>query len=178
MLKNYRTWLTFARDVLDLDVELRDIVLVTGCDMTANWATATFTDRTINAVVSFQAGQAAVGAETSLWGSWQTSVGVPHRCGPQPMHPPSPGEITPLPLVPAFNQCIFIRTYRVHERPMFLPNTIIANAGPHKLDKNYPDAPGSSAHAVNTQQAMDVWDGTADSVNPVVDRVSRRFFWY
>lgn len=142
MLKNYRAWVHFARTRLNRDVHLRDIVLVTGCDLTADWATATFVDRAMDASISFQAGEMIIGnAGLAMWGSWNASVAVPHRCGPLPVVRPDRTPPTSAvsedanlqPSSPAFNQCIFLRGYRVRERLRLLPTIIKAGAEPTDL---------------------------------------------
>ena len=56
MLKNYRSWVHFARDRLGRDITVKDVVLVTGRDLTNQWATATFVERHRDAGISFQVG--------------------------------------------------------------------------------------------------------------------------
>lgn len=183
MLKNYKNWLAFARGRLFQDIELRDLVLVTGCDITRDWATATFTERSVDGSISFQAGAPSTGnAEVSFWGSWRTSTSIPHRCGPQSINNSfqnSGDSLIPTDdtsqrqTTPKSDQCIFIRAYRVHERPMFLPNVIRAAAGPSDLPKYHPDASSPSTVIAGTQGITGSLDGIETS--PDIDgRVRRR----
>lgn len=142
MLKHYRTWLPFIRDNLGREIELSEVVLVTGCDLTADWATAAFVEGSKKASISFTVGDPIVAtAQASLWGSWQTSVNVPHRCGPSPSTRPVPNDAL-VPRVDAspateFNQCIFIRSFRMMERPLFLPPVLKAAAGYQTYEKQH-----------------------------------------
>ncbi len=61
------------------------MVLVTGHDMTNEWATATVVDRTLNCEIEFKAGDnsSPFGViSASAWGSWTSSVNLPLRFGP------------------------------------------------------------------------------------------------
>ena len=152
MLQNYTAWLIFARQILDHDIQLRDLVLVSGYDLTADWATATFADRSKDSSITFQVGSPYLGSvEVNMWGEWSTSAQISHRCGPQPLTPPRhtvhcdnehedhvPHAIKP----PLFDQCIFIRSFRVKERSYLLPATIKA-AGEESEDFDRYDEPNS-----------------------------------
>lgn len=145
MLKNYRSWVHFARDRLGRDITVKDVVLVTGRDLTNQWATATFVERHRDAGISFQVGDGfgsiIGGAGLTLWGSWSSNLLVPHRCGPQRVKPPGEGDTSenaiarihggPEGLAPPsskYNQCVFIRGFRIRERTRFLPKVIKAAA--------------------------------------------------
>lgn len=136
MLRHYRDWHAFAQEKRNPEMPLSDIILVTGCDLTREWATVVFTEKASNASINFTAGvpsYPSVGA--SFWGSWSTETSVPHRCGPVP--PMVMDELSGLLTAPSttiqesgpYNQCVFIRGYRVQERLMF-PKKLKAAAGP------------------------------------------------
>lgn len=142
MLENYRSWLEFIRNKLGCLVRVSDIAFVTGCDLTADWATAAFVEKSTECNIDFKAGDPAFGAATaSFWGTWQSSVSVPHRCGPGPVRPPSPSDHQSIVAGssspregPLFNQCIFLRSFRVFERKLRAPKVIKAAAEPEDMD--------------------------------------------
>lgn len=143
MLRNYKSWRTFIQINLGIAVDLRDIVFVTGCDLTADWATATFVEKSVEYKVEFKAGDPSISAASgSFWGRWNSSVNVPHRCGPSPVRPPTtdptrsniPGPENPISEEPIYNQCIFLRGFRVDERRLRSPRVIKAAAEPEDLD--------------------------------------------
>lgn len=122
---HYKTWYTFLCDTFG-KMPLRNMVFVTGCDLTTDWATATFLDRARSGRVSFRVSDPSSDSiSVALWGDWETSTSVPVRCGPSPdqkaLH--AKGE-------PKNNQCIFIRGWRVSERIKPLPLKIVAAAEP------------------------------------------------
>lgn len=53
ILQNYRSWYHFANDRLRRGVKSGQIMLVTGCDKTAEWASAVFADRNRSAGITF-----------------------------------------------------------------------------------------------------------------------------
>ncbi|EJD01902.1 uncharacterized protein FOMMEDRAFT_29043 [Fomitiporia mediterranea MF3/22] len=148
LLKNYNSWLVFIRDDLERRITLRDIVLVTGCDLTADWATAVFVEKSTQCEVEFKACDPAslTTGSVGFWGTWQSSVNVPHRCGPCPVQPPSTPSTRhtiepvqqlntdPLLVEPNYNQCIFLRGFRVQDRRVLSPKIIKAAAEPKDLD--------------------------------------------
>lgn len=147
MLQNYRSWLTFIHDVLGCLVTLRDIVLVTGCDLTAEWATATFVEKSSQCEIEFKASDPTmlVSGSAAVWGTWQSSIRVPSRCGPGSARRSSTalatnrrdGELRPEGEDtggPPYNQCIFVRGFRVSDRKLLAPRIIRAAADPNDLD--------------------------------------------
>ncbi|KAI5116742.1 hypothetical protein M0805_000436 [Coniferiporia weirii] len=140
MLKNYRSWLKLLRDDLGFDVNLRDIVFVTGHDLTANWATATFVGSAVHRGAQLTAGSpSTLTASASISGAWESSVSIPIRIGPKPDRTPLPlpqtqeGDETVRGNDPVKDQCIFIRGFRVSER-LLVPRVIKAAASPEDLD--------------------------------------------
>ena len=199
MVRHHRAWVRFARERLFVEVGGGGggIVLVTGCDLTAEWTMATFVDREVEASVSFVAGAGGggglgvdgpmVGAE--VWGSWTMNVTVPHRYGPvdvirpgsrrsstssstlpsitttttdspqtptssnteRESPPPSPPSSSPTTepsqpqqeREPKFDQCVFLRGYRLKERMRpFPPKVIRAGAEPEELRGSPPPEEG------------------------------------
>lgn len=147
MLKNYPEWFAFLRDELGYNIRLRQMILVTGCDLTSEWATATFIERSLDTGIEFKAGDptgATVSANLSLWGQWSSSIGVPHRCGPSTMG--AREGITTGKESQTFNQCIFLRSLRVSERwaALRVPKVIKAAAGFTDLREHRDDDDSSS----------------------------------
>jgi hypothetical protein len=136
MLRYYRLWYNFARE--QEDIKLSDLILVTGCDMSRQWATATYF-RHIREMSATLGAQVApiVEARFSLSAGWRTTQAVNTRRGP-----PRPGnegaQIDSEMLVN--NQCIFLRGYYVKERPLGIgPKIIKAGAGYHDPGKYDPE---------------------------------------
>lgn len=167
MLKHYRSWVHFARENLGRDVHVRDLVLVTGRDLTKQWATATFLEKAKDAGISFQVGDgfgSLLGqAGLSLWGSWSSNTLVPHRSGPVAVVPPEEVVSSQLriegsndqPVSPSvsnkYNQCVFLRGFRVRERTRLFPRVIKAAAeGEGGEDPNDHDPPQSSSSFLST----------------------------
>ena len=79
--KNYKSWLYFAQSK-DRNVAMHELILVTGHDITHNYAMAAFTDNSVALRISFQVGSANSSSSISAWGTWQTSPAVYQNCGP------------------------------------------------------------------------------------------------
>lgn len=122
----------------------RSIFMVRGCDKTSEWALAALEGRatTQGAEVFFSGGYiATAGVRVSLQGSWGHCVSGQHRSGPRL------DAVTPLQNIAAssqpadvpetsrrFNQPIFLRTWMIGRRPLGLPCSIKAAAGPQDFD--------------------------------------------
>ncbi|KAJ7284464.1 hypothetical protein C8J57DRAFT_693247 [Mycena rebaudengoi] len=120
-LRNFPNWYEFANNVLFRGVKNGDIMLITGCDKTAEWASAVFDERSRNAGISLIADVGPVAsAELTLTGRWESSTSVQHRSGP----------IYDDPELVKFDQAIFIRGYKVLERKIRAPKIIRAEAEP------------------------------------------------
>ncbi|EJD03592.1 uncharacterized protein FOMMEDRAFT_83093 [Fomitiporia mediterranea MF3/22] len=139
MLKHYKSWWRFIRD-LGFDFELEDIILVTGHELTANWATATLIESATHGGFRIQAGDAvALSASTSISGASESAIHVPIRVGPSPYNPPLQhlrnhnGDINRDDIEPFKDQCIFLRGFRVKER-LFMFTKMRAAAEPEDMD--------------------------------------------
>lgn len=124
LLQNYRPWLAFLREHFGSDIPLREMVIVTGCDLTTDWATAVLSNRNVSGNISFTVSDAqTVSATPAIWGKWECSTSMPVRCGPS-----SAQKGRHLPDTPVSNQCVFVRCYRVNT---FILTRLRAAAGSH-----------------------------------------------
>ncbi|KAH8107349.1 hypothetical protein DFH11DRAFT_1517697 [Phellopilus nigrolimitatus] len=105
------------------------------------WEMEVFDESARGASVSFEVGQAPFGSGNfKLWEEWTSNVHVPHRCGPIPILPPASRESL---LVTGgspssgqakdnYNQCIFIRGYKIFSRMWLVPKKKIKGAAEPK----------------------------------------------
>ncbi|KLO14144.1 hypothetical protein SCHPADRAFT_329866 [Schizopora paradoxa] len=93
---------------------LHNIILVTGRVMTGDWATIAFHNRSQDMNIAFQINAPVAGASFSLWGKWSEEITFPRKIGPRRQ-----GATITDDEEPAFNQCIFIETYRMYTRPWY-----------------------------------------------------------
>ena len=132
---HHESWVAFARE----HGHGKDIrpVLVTGVDMTRDFAMACYSNNDGGLVAGFTISAPGV---TSPWGIWRTTGAVYTNCGPQPCRPPSPqtmdaatsGNNLTEAVPDEYNQCVFVRYYTVRKR-LGIPRVIKAAAGPHDL---------------------------------------------
>ena len=147
MLKHYREWYTFALTECHRDIELCDLILVTGCDLTRQWAMAAYfrRSRQINAALTAQAAPVAV-ANFSLSAGWSTTQPMNTRRGPpQALHlqvRQDDNEIQNDNRTLANNQCIFLRGFYLKERIIWGPRVMKAGAGYHDPGKYGPEEEG------------------------------------
>ena len=152
ILKHHRSWLTFANDLGRGHLSLSQLILVTGCDKTSQWACAVWSEKTKSAKLSFVAGAAGIAeGSATLWGRWASSQIVDEHVGPQPLGPVADrssqsisSNVTPISVSPPpevssnvphlahaskFNQCVFVRGFRMSERgKLFRPKTDTGDA--------------------------------------------------
>lgn len=140
--RHYGSWVDFAREHGHGE-NLRP-VLVTGVDLTREFATIAYSDNHTRMECEFSAGVPAMAtASISLWGSWSTQGLVHTNCGPHPF--PTRGnrssneDTTLESMIPEeYNQCVFLRYYTIRRR-VFIPTVLKAGAGPHQLPKGDPE---------------------------------------
>jgi len=156
---HYDSWVTFARETgHGSDIKP---VLVTGVDMTRDFAMMCYSNSDDNLTSEFTTSTPGVG---SVWGTWDTSGPVHTNCGPYLSPPPSPtqtvdstssgagsaeaardeynhtqttdstslGTSHAETISDEDNQCVFVRYYTVRKR-LGIPKVIKAAAGPHDL---------------------------------------------
>jgi hypothetical protein len=116
MIRRCRSWHSFSED-LECDLNMEDIILVTGRSLTRDWATFSF-DAPSNVEVSiqFQAGPVSAG----VWGSWSSNHDINSNEGPSPG---GDSDVTPIESTPeppaAYNQSVFIQGFRACFRVEF-----------------------------------------------------------
>ena len=123
--EHYDSWVAFARE----RGHPNDVkpVLVTGVDMTRDFAMLTYSNDDGYLRAQFTASDLGV---FSPWGTWDTP-GVIENCGPQLCRPPS--DPTHMGTVSdKYDQCVFVRYYTMRRR-LGIPRVIRAAAGPHDL---------------------------------------------
>lgn len=151
MLTNYKSWQDLAEDQ-GHGISLEDIVFVTGCDMTEDFAMLAFRDNARETSLSFELGaQNAAAAKMAVWGVWSCQGTVFQNWGPQDdiMPPFVQDEMkekrsTTSKTEPQYKQCVFLRGYRVYRRWKIIPKVIKAHAGPHDLSFGDRDTPSGS----------------------------------
>lgn len=113
ILRNCDAWFAFAREK-GLGVQnMHDLILVTECTMTADWAIATWDSATHDLEASFTVGFPGFPSlEVGFWGKWEGQVGLPVRVGPYRNAPTSQGSDQ--------DQCIFFRGLRAVKRAAFI----------------------------------------------------------
>ena len=145
MIKYYRQWYNHATAECHRNVKLYDIILVTGCDLTCQWATATYfrNNREISAALGVQVAPVAE-AKFSLSAGWSTTQAMNTRRGPpRALHDQTHQNETENESETLFNnQCIFLRGFYVKDR-LWGPRTMKAGAGYHDPGKHGPEEEGA-----------------------------------
>lgn len=149
--QHHESWVDFAREQ-DHPEDVRPI-LVTGVDLTREFATVAYSDNKTSMECEFSTTLPAVASTSvSLWGSWHTSGLVHTNCGPdftRPRHGsddcPAPGSEIP----DEYTQCVFIRYYTIRKR-VFFPTVLKAGAGPHRLPKGDDDSGEEGRQVLST----------------------------
>ena len=143
IIKHYESWVAFSRAQRHGD----DIqpILVTGVDLTREFATAAYSNNRARMECRFSAAAPTIAsASVSMWGSWSTEGLIHTNCGPHFVHaiqgvressegPSLESEIPP----DDYNQCVFVRYFTIRKLFM-IPVVIKAGAGPHRLPKSDP----------------------------------------
>jgi hypothetical protein len=143
-LRNYKSWLAFAQE-RDPDIQLSDLRLVTGIDLTKDWAMLAYSENNNDFTASFQVSDPAQAGSAGLsaWGSWKASTSVHNNWGPQEVDEESDGGRQPVTdsqdsagqSASGFTQCVFYRGYRMRTRGLgkLWPDVMKAAAGPEDL---------------------------------------------
>ena len=151
MIKHHRSWASFTNNRLERGVSPSDLILVTGCDLTSEWACAAWCEKTNSGRLNFVVGvPGVVEGSLSLWGRWECSQSVERNVGPQPLVPPEPTRPSPqsaaldTPSMPSseitsslpslappttFNQCVFLRGFRIADRSIWFKRKNLIDVG-------------------------------------------------
>jgi len=127
-------------------------VLITGVDMTRDFAMMSYSDDGDDLRVEFKI---SIPEVTPPWGVWRKPGVVHTTCGPQPR--PLLRATRTVNLAPSgnghtaavsdeYNQCVFVRYYTVRKR-LGIPRVIKAAAGPHNIGQRNHDGERSSLEA-------------------------------
>ncbi|KIM79180.1 hypothetical protein PILCRDRAFT_570929 [Piloderma croceum F 1598] len=136
MLKNIDRWYALD-DVQRLDLQLEDLILITGRDLAKSWLVAAFAAEDDSAMVQIgiegPAGTTGLSVGASVF--WQNARGVEYHWGPQPnitVADPTAGpaqlqdinsssssnQLPPRAMdLPERDQCVWLRGFRVKRRP-------------------------------------------------------------
>jgi len=135
--QHYDSWVDFARE--HGHGENVRPVLVTGVDLTKEFATVVYSDNQTPMECEFSVGVPAVASgSVSVWGSWRTQGLVHTNCGPYPF-PTRPtrrggssSESSAFEsMIPdGYDQCVFIRYYTIRKR-IFTPTLVCLESTTH-----------------------------------------------
>lgn len=117
MLKYYRQWYNFALTECYRDIRICDLILVTGCDLTPQWATAIYVrnNQEINAASRAQVRSVAE-VKFSLSAASRTLYSNTRRGPSQALHQQDRDETQNDRKTLVNNQCIFIRGIYIKDR--------------------------------------------------------------
>ena len=177
--QHYKSWDDFAREQ-EHPEDVRPI-LVTGVDLTQEFATVTYSDNESRMECEFSTTLPGVASTSvSVWGSWHASGSVYTNCGPHPALPRRNWGDNPAPeseIPDEYTQCIFIRYYtmcRKALRPAVLkavPDVLKAGAGPYQLpkgDHRNDNSGGEGLQVLSVDDPMEVDVDPPESRSPSV----------
>ncbi|KAI5119295.1 hypothetical protein M0805_008210 [Coniferiporia weirii] len=132
ILENYSSWFTLIYDKLGREVRVQDIILVTGCHLTAEWAMGVLFWQTTS-------GSFGLGAGGPVGGTLSAAASTSRNFSLLLSQSGSGDPAT----ASRRDQCIFARGFYVKERLGLWPRAIRASADPEDLDmdKNTDNAP-------------------------------------
>lgn len=145
MAKNHRSWVSFAnRPERECDITAKDLIFVTGCDRTSDWAMLAFHSNSQQMEIEFSAGvPTVVSASAAAWGGWMSTGSVHRNCGPYRegphvcRHLSADGaplsEVAGIEDASDFNQTLFVRGWHIGYRLSIFPEVIRAGAGYDEL---------------------------------------------
>lgn len=159
--QNYQKWLPFVRDCLGWDVNLRDLIFITGLDIANEWATVTFSQKETNAEAGFSLNDPTkvIGTATATFShSHRSSTNIAIRFGPNSSSGVTNAIANSLHNTQRkdssekSNQCIFLRGYRVIEREI-VPMKLVAAAQPinYDYDKDNETTPRVRVRGFNSE---------------------------
>ena len=87
ILTHHDSWFSFAKKN-GRNIDVSDLILVTGCDKTSDWACAAFSKTSSSASASLQVGGFVQGG-LRVWGCWEREGSVFSNEGPRSLVPPT-----------------------------------------------------------------------------------------
>lgn len=176
--KHYQSWVDFSKEHGHGD-DIRPI-LVTGVDLTREFAAVAYSDNQTQARCEFSAAVPTVAsASLSLWGSWRTGGLIHTSCGPDPVlaiqggRSSSDGPVLEPAIPDEYNQCVFIRYYTIRRR-LFIPQVVKAGAGPHQPPESDPRGDSADEGGLQPSSSEDSLEVNCPETGPranVVDEV-------
>ena len=170
--QHYESWVDFAWEQ-DHPEDVRPI-LVTGVDLTREFATVAYSDNKTSMECEFSTTVPGVASTSiSVWGSWHTSGLVHTNCGPGPARQRRSldDRSAPESVIPdEYTQCVFIRYYTIRKRAFF-PTVLKAGAGPHQLPKGGGDPGEEGLQVLSTDDPMEVDPPETGSPSVISDEV-------
>ena len=171
--QHHESWVDFAREQ-DHPEDVRPI-LVTGVDLTREFATVAYSDNKASMECEFSTTLPGVASTSiSVWGSWHTSGLVHTNCGPDPARQRRSLDDRPAPeseIPDEYTQCAFIRYYTIRKRAFF-PIVLKAGAGPHQLPKGEDDPEEGGLQVLSTDDPVEVDSTETGSPNLTSDEVT------
>lgn len=145
MAKHFRSWVSFAnRPERECNITPKELIFVTGCDRTSDWAMLAFHSSMQQMEIEFSAGAPAIAsASASAWGGWMTTGSVHRNCGPSRESPSAclhTADVASTQDLSNFNQTLFVRGWHVGYRLSMFPDIIRAGAGYDELGRGNRDA--------------------------------------
>lgn len=161
---HYQAWHAFLCDTFGEDISLREMIFVTGCDLTSDWATATFFDRVASGTLNFKVCDLqTISASATAWGKWESATSVPVRCGPSVEQKDCHIECEH-----KYCQCVFVRGWRVSKRIKPLPPKLKAAAEP---EDNDPSADGDSDYMLSLARIDEAPSDSSDEDGKILEGV-------
>lgn len=187
ILKNCESWLAFANGPgSGLELEMEDLILVTGYDLASSWAVAAFMHNEADAAIELQVNTAVGAGGAGMHVSWKNECNTEHNWGPRPglltsieptlsprisqdttfmeNHETTSSSGDGQTESPTRDQCIFLRGYRVKRRVFRTVKKIRAMAGPSDLPEERDGNSDAAIPSTNeTQNEEDLFE-----VSPIV----------
>jgi len=158
--KHFDSWVDFAESGGHPE-DIRP-VLVTGVDLTRDFAMIAYSDNQTRMECGFSAAVPGVAsASASMWGSWNNTGLVHKNCGPPPTRGSRNSSESSAPeseIPDGYTQCVFIKYYKYRRghavrKILGLPTVLKAGAGPHQLPKGDRENSGEEGLRVFSPEA-------------------------
>lgn len=128
---NFEHWFKYITDTnsgLGVDINERDLVVVTKRFLTKDWAMSTFKRSSQKIKLSIDANAPQVSFHAGGWVKWESKTKIPHRSGPGPLEPVPAGANAFT--KDKFDQCIFLTASRRFSRKKRMLRKIVRAVRP------------------------------------------------